>query len=148
MSLRGGGGSSTVWRFPATGFAATAAVVAAPGSPLGPAGWPVRGPFGAFTWGAWFVSAGLAATLFLLAAGTAARHGRAARGLVTGRALPAALAYGLLALASFTAASQAEQIRRTPAAALAAALTALVLFRAAAARFAPAAAGPGADVAE
>jgi len=140
--------SSPVWRFPAAGFAAAAAAAVAPGSPVGPGSWPARGPFGALTWTAWVVSTGLAATLLLLAAALAVRRGRGARGVVLGRAVPAALAFGLLALAAFTAAARVDAIERSPAAALAVALAGLAAMRAVVARLAPGRPDRGADVAE
>jgi hypothetical protein len=130
-----------VWRFPALGFTAAAAAAAVPGSPVGPEGWPVRGAFGVFTWAAWFASAGLAVTLLLLAAALAARRGRAARGVVLGRVLPAALTFGLLAVAAFAAAARADRIERSPAVALAVAVAGLVALRAVAARIAGAGGG-------
>ncbi len=129
MSLRGGG-SGLAWKFLAAGFSATALAAAAPGSPVGPAEWPARGPFGAFTWVAWFVSAALAATLLLLTPALPARR----RSTVLGRAVPTALMFALLALVAFTAAASADQIMRSPAASLLLAISAFVVLRAVAAR--------------
>ena len=127
--------SSRVWWFPAAGFAA-AALAATRGSPVSPGAWPARGPFGAFTWTAWFVSTGLAAALLLLSAAERLRRGDGARGVVTGQAVPAALTFGLLALAAFTAAARVDQIERSTLAALAVAMAGLAALRAVAARLA------------
>lgn len=131
-----------VWRFPAAGFAAAMVAAVWPGSPWGPAGWPARGPFGAFTWTSWFVSAGLAATLGLLAVALAARGGR------TGRAVSAALAFALIAGSAYLAAARVDEIRRNPAAALVVALAGLIVMRAVASRIVLVETGPGADVAD
>src|SRR5437588_12831618 len=97
-----------VWGYPAAGFAAAGLAAAVPGSPLGPGGWPLRGPFGAFTWSAWFVSTALGVTLAFLAAGLALRRGRAARGALAGRVAPAGGACGGRAAPAHPAAARAR----------------------------------------
>jgi hypothetical protein len=124
--------TGVVWRFPATGFAAATVLGVAPGSPLSAGDWPLRGPFGAFTWSACFVTTGLGLTLLLLAA--ALELGRRARPALARRAAAAAGAFGLLALAAFTAASQADRIERDPLPSLAVAVAALAGMQAFAAR--------------
>jgi len=128
-----------VWRFPASGFAAAALAASWPGSPLGPGRWPAHGAFGAFTWVAWFVAAGVATTLLALAVALARGRGRGkgrAR-VAPGRVASAALAFGLLAVSAFTAAARADRIERRPLAALALAVAGLVGLRAVAAQLKP-----------
>jgi hypothetical protein len=134
--------AATVWRFPAAGFAAAAAVATFPSSPLGPGQWPVSGSFGAFTWTAWFIATGLSFTLLLLAAAI----GLERRGRGAGRVALAALAFGLLALGTFAAAARADRIRQNPLLALAVTVAALVALRIVAARLAPG--DSGSDIAE
>lgn len=116
--------------FPAAALAVVGLAASAPGSPLGPAHWPAQGPFGVFTWSAWFASAVLATTLLLASAALAVRRGRRARAVVLGRILPAALAFSLLGGASYAAAAWADRIAQRPAAALAVAAALLIAFRA------------------
>jgi hypothetical protein len=103
----------------------------------------VRGPFGAFTWSAWFVSGGLGVTLLFLAVALGLRRRRAAGVVVLGRVVPAALAFGLVAVASYAAAARADRIAQHPAVALAVALAGLVALRAAVARLRPRGGGGG-----
>ena len=123
-----------LWGFPAAGLAAAGLIAATPGSPLGPERWPLKGPFGAFTWLACFLSIGLGVTLLLVAIGLGFRRGR---GAVLGRTVPAALAFGLLALAAYAAAARADRIARNPAVALAVALAVLAALRVVTSRFTP-----------
>ena len=97
--------SSPVWWFPAAGYGVAA--MAALRS-LSPEAWPARGVFGAFTWTAWFMTSGVMLTLLLLSASTAA-----GRVCVRGRALVAALAFGVLALASYTVARRSRRSSET-----------------------------------
>ncbi len=126
-----------VWRFPASGFAATAVLAVAPGSPMRPGDWPSQGPFGAYTWVAWYVSTSLALTLLLIAFAASLHRGRLLRGLGIGRTILASGTFGVLGLAAFTAAARADQIQRSPLASLAIALVGLVLLRLIAARIDP-----------
>jgi hypothetical protein len=123
-----------VWIFPALGFAVVGLTALPPGSPVNPNGWGVRGPFGAFTWTAWFVSSGLGVTLLLLAVAARARCGADAGARVWARIAPSALAFGLLALASYAAAATADRIERNPVFALMLALAGVIAVRALAAR--------------
>jgi len=51
-----------IWASPAAGFAAALGLTCLPGLPFAAGRWPAAGPFGAFTWAAWFVSTALAVT--------------------------------------------------------------------------------------
>lgn len=149
----GGGGGWRAWAYPAVGFGAALALTSMPGLPFAAVHWPARGPFGAFTWAAWFVSTGLAVTLGLLgaelhgpsAAGRArvrVRRGGPAR---AGRVLAAAAGFALLAGLAYAAASRVELIQRHPLGALALAVLALAAMRGLAffaTRPGPAAPGP------
>ncbi len=104
-----------VWVVPVLAFAAVGLAAFPVGSPVSPASWGTRGPFGAFTWTAWFVSSGLAMTLLLLAFAAFARRGTKAGGASGARLAPSALAFGLLALLSYVAAASAEWVQRNPA---------------------------------
>jgi hypothetical protein len=88
------------------------AIAAAPGSPFGPSGWPERGALGAFTWGAWVLSGGVAIALTL-----ARRHARDHARILAGRA---AISGATLAILSYTtaAAAGAGLIERAPLAVL------------------------------
>jgi hypothetical protein len=119
--------AGTVWRFPASGFAAAMLLAVVPGSPLAVSDWPLRGPFGAFTWIACFVSTGLCLTLVLLAMSPA-------RGVGGSRVVMAGLAFGLLALGSYAAAARADRIVQSPLAALTLVLAGLFVLRAVAVR--------------
>jgi hypothetical protein len=98
----------------------------APGPPFSLERWPLSGPFGAFTWGSWVASTGLAFSMLLLAAVLGFRRSRAEG---VGRSLTAALGFGLVAVASFLAADQADLIERSPVLALVAALALVGLLR-------------------
>jgi hypothetical protein len=115
--------AGTAWQFPAAGFALATLMAVAPGSPLAVEQWPVRGPFGAFTWLACASSTALGLTLLLLAPATRRHRGNA------GRIAMAAAAFGLLALGAYTAAARADRIERNPLVALAIAVAGLVLLR-------------------
>ena len=128
------GRPSPVWWFPASGFAATAVLAVAPGSPMRPGDWPSQGPFGAYTWVAWYVSTSLALTLLLIAFAASLHRGRLLRGLGIGRTILASGTFGVLGLAAFTAAARADQIQRSPVGALLIALVGLLLLRSIAAR--------------
>ncbi len=126
-----------VWKIPAIAFAGVTASVIVPGSPWGPERWPTAGLFGAFTWTAWFVSTGLAITLLFLAARLTARPGSETTLDRIGRAVRAALSFGLLAASAYLAAASAEAIQRNPAAALGVALAGMLGLRGFAARLQP-----------
>src|SRR4051812_42816280 len=112
------------WAYAAAGLAVGLGLAGVPGVPS-PAGWPARGPFGAFTWGACFLSTALAVTLLLVGAAAWARGGapmpREAR-----RVVWAAAGFALLAALAYAAAARVDLIERQPLAALALALAAAV----------------------
>jgi hypothetical protein len=118
-----------VWPFPAAGLALAVVLAVVPAQPFWVGGWPMKGPFGAFTWGASLFSLGLAFTLLLLAIALWVRRSRGS-GPVVRRVLTAASGFGLLALAAFASAERGDLIERNPALALALALLAVVALRA------------------
>jgi hypothetical protein len=125
MARRWGEGS---WfaLFPTLGFMGAIVLTLIPHQPLSVADWPLKGPFGLFTWGAWFACTGLAFTLLLLAIASRLRpRPRAA----LGRLVVVAATFGLLALAAYGTAARADLIERYPPVALALALAFLVALR-------------------
>lgn len=133
MKRRGDRGS---WGFPAAALAVVGLAASATGSPVGPARWPARGPFGVFTWSAWFASAVLGVSLLLVATAISLRRGRSAA-IGSGsrsRVWLTALSFGLLAGASYAAAAWTDAMVRRPAATLTIALAAWLALRALAAR--------------
>jgi hypothetical protein len=100
-----------------------------PGSPVGPGRWPLRGPFGAFTWGAWVVCSGLAVALLVLGVSLAARGRGARAAAAAGRVCRGSAGFALLAASAYGAAARADLVESHPVAALALAVAALVALR-------------------
>jgi hypothetical protein len=126
--VRPGRTRDRLWLIPVAGWTLALVLAVAPGPPFSLDRWPLSGPFGAFTWGSWVASTGLAFSMLLLAAVLWFRRGRGQTEGV-GRLLTAALAFGLVALASFVAADRAEVIERSPVLALVVALALAALLR-------------------
>ena len=123
-----------IWAYPAAGFAAALGLTCMPWLPFAAGRWPAAGPFGVFTWAAWFVSTALAVTLTLLGGAIRVRRSlRSRAGLGPARwarRVPlAAAGFALLAVLAYSAAARVELIERHPLAALGLAAAALAALR-------------------
>ena len=118
-----------VWAFPVAGIVTAFVFTMVPGHALSLDQWPASGPFGAFTWGAFVVSAGLSLTLVLVALERRRRSRKIPRGdLGLGRVLATSGLFGLLAVLAFLVAARIDFLESHPSASMGLALAALAIL--------------------
>ena len=104
-----------VWGFPAAGLGTAVVFTMIPGHVGSLDQWPAGGPFGAFTWGAFVVSLGLALTLIFLALELGRRSWIGAeRSVRLGRVLAASGLFAMMAVLAFAAAARIDFLETHP----------------------------------
>lgn len=116
-----------VWGFPAAGLGTAVVFTMIPGHVCSIDQWPVSGPFGAFTWGAFVVSMGLSLTLIFVALELWRRsRGRSEKRRGLGRLVAASGLFAMLAVLAVAAAARIDFLESHPAIALGLSLAAVV----------------------